>query len=221
MLLVISQRKNLASYVSESFHYMSILSYGATPKEALIEISDVYRAVLIVNPTELPDERSFVTRLREYKENIPIFALMLSDTVPTDPSIYDMTFDRAVFSPAIAASIIKFAKMNSYAHIGEYRLAGMDASSDRLGVTYFARSMNFTKTEAMIIRLLTVSYPSPRSSDEILKYAYRESRLPDRSSIRTHVSIINKKFYLQTKRKLINKVDNKGYVLTTPELISR
>ena len=55
MLLIISQSKKTAKSIADTFYYMSILAYGANPHEALSEISELYRAVLIIKPTEFAD----------------------------------------------------------------------------------------------------------------------------------------------------------------------
>ena len=71
MLLIISQSKRLAKSVQETFYYMSILSYGATPHEALSEVSGLYRAVLIINPESFPDINDYVLRLKSYNTALP------------------------------------------------------------------------------------------------------------------------------------------------------
>ena len=105
MLLIISQSKKIARSISETFHIMSILSYAATPHEALSEISDLYRAVLIINPESFPDINDYVNRIRSYKSDIPIFA-KLEDSAPTYYSdIFDGCFEKTTFTPALAEKI--------------------------------------------------------------------------------------------------------------------
>ena len=88
MLLIISQTKKNAKSVADTFHYMSILAYGATPHEALSEVSDLYRAVLIIHPESFPDINDYVNRIKSYKSNIPVFAL--TDSSPA--SFYSDVF---------------------------------------------------------------------------------------------------------------------------------
>ena len=217
MLLIISQNKKLARSISDTFHYMSILSYAASPHEALSEVSALYRAVLIINPEGFPDVNDYVVRIKSYKSDIPVFALTEDTPPPHYPDIFDGVFTRAHFTPALAEKIIDFANENNRARIGDYYLAGFDASSSTVGVNYFYTKVNLTKTEAMILRYLIRSYPIPQRADNILKYAFKPSRAPEPSSIRTHLSIMNKKLEGSIGRRMIILDPGKGYVIATPE----
>lgn len=219
MLLIISQNKKVARSISETFFYMSILSYGATPHEALSEVSDLYRAALIINPESFPDINDYVGRIKSYKSNLPIFAITDNDAPPYYPDIFDQTFVKPAFTPALADRIINHANTNNMARIGSYYLAGFDASSNTIGVNYFYTKLGFTKTEAMILRYLIRSYPVPQSADKILKYAFKPSRAPEAASIRTHLSLMNKKLEEKTGRKMIGLEPHRGYVILTPEYI--
>lgn len=217
MLLIISQSKKLSKSVRETFHYMSILAYNATPHEALSEISEVYRAILILNPGNFPDINDYVNRLKSYKSDIPIFALSEENNKPFYPDIFDAVFTKNSFTPLLASKIINFANENKRARIGDYRLAGFDASSDLVGVTYFDRKVDLTKTEAMIFRYLLKVYPIPQSAEQIIKYAYKPSRVPEINSIRTHISLMNKKLETALGRKMIIHAPGRGYLIHTPE----
>ena len=217
MLLIISQSKKLAKSVRETFHYMSILAYGATPHEALSEVSEIYRAVLIINPGNFPDINDYVNRLKSYKSNLPIFALSEEDEKPFFPDIFDGVFTKNSFTPLLASKIISFANENNRAKIGDYRLAGFDASSNLVGVTYFDKRVDLTKTEAMILRYLLRVYPIPKNAEEIIKYAYKPNRVPEMASIRTHISLMNKKLDKELGRKMIVHAPGKGYLILTPE----
>ena len=85
------------------------------------------------------------------------------------------------------------------------------------GVNYFDTRINFTKTEAMILRYLIRSYPLPKNAESILKYSFRPSRTPEPASIRTHISIMNKKLEAATGRRMIILEPGRGYLITTPE----
>ncbi len=217
MLLIISQNKRIAKSISDTFYYMSILSYAATPHEALSEISEIYRAALIISPESFPDVRDYVNRIKAYKSDLPVFALTEGAELPCYADIFDKTFDFPTFTPALAEKIIKYANDNNCARIGDYRLAGFNASSDVIGVNYFYRKVNLTKTEMMILRFLIRSYPLPKGSNEILKYAFKSSRSPDKNSIRTHISLMNKKFEKYLDKKVLTFIPHKGYIIETPE----
>ena len=219
MLLIISQNKKMARGISEAFHYMSILSYGTTPHEALSEISGIYRAVLIINPSAFPDINDYVARIKTYKGDIPVFAITDSAAPTVYSDIFDVVFDNAQFTPALAQKIIDFANKNNLARIGDYYLGGFDACSNTLGVHYFHTPLSLTKTEAMILRYLIRSYSVPQKADNILKYAFKPSRSPEATSIRTHLSLMNKKLEQCIGRRMISLEPNKGYVILTPEYI--
>ena len=217
MLLIISQSKKLAKSVQETFYYMSILAYGATPHEALSEVSGIYRAALIINPDGFPDINDYVNRLKSYKSDLPVFALTENQPKPFYSDIFDGVYTKNAMTPLLAHKIIDFANKNNRTKIGDYRLAGFDASSNIVGVRYFDRSVNLTKTEAMILRYLLRVYPVPQSPAKIIKYAYRPSHLPEEASIRTHVSMINKKLEVAAGKKMIVHAPSKGYLILTPE----
>ena len=219
MLLIINPSKKLARGVSDTFYYMGILSYPATPSEALSEISQLYRAVLIISPDELADARDYVERLRRYKGDIPIFAICQKDKSLSYEDIFDRVFLNPIFSPTLAKKILEHANQNEYAGIGDYRLAGFNASWDHLGISCFSRKLRLTKTEAMILRYLIRSYPLPVNAEDILKHSFRPARAPESASIRTHISGMNKKFEKIFERKMIALIPHKGYIILTPEFM--
>ena len=69
----------------------------------------------------------------------------------------------------------------------------------------------------MILRYLIRKYPLPSSSDEIIKYAFRSTRAPEASSVKTHISLMNKKLESQIGKRMIEFVPKKGYIIITPE----
>lgn len=217
MLLIICKNKKTAASIGETFYYMSILSYGATPHEALSEVSGLYRAVLIVAPEGFPDINDYVNRIKSYRADIPIFAL--TDDAPPSyyGDIFDGVFTRRTFAPSLAEKIIEYANTTNRAKIGSYHLAGIDASSNKVGVHYFYDRIDMTKTEAMILRYLIQSYPIPQSSRNILKYSFKPSRTPEEATIRTHISLMNRKFESSIGRRMITSVPGRGYMILTPE----
>ena len=217
MLLIISQSKMLAKSIQETFYYMSILAYGATPHEALSEISGIYRAALVINPDTFPDINDFVVRLKSYKSDLPVFALTDGEEKSFYADIFDRVFTRRALTPLLASKIIDYANKNNRAKIGDYRLAGFDASSHLVGVSYFDRKVSLTKTEAMIMRYLLCAYPIPQTAEKIIKYAFKPSRAPEPPSIRTHISVMNKKLETSIGKKMIVHAQSKGYIILTPE----
>ena len=217
MILIINPSKKLARSISDTFYHMGILSYGTTPTEALSEISALYRAVLIISPEDFPDARDFVQRIKRYKSDIPLFALCAKDHPVSYFEYFDCIFTNSIFTPALSQKMVEYAKENGHSEIGDYRLSGINASWDHLGVSCFARQIKLTKTETMILRYLIKSYPLPVNAESILKYAFRPSRAPETASIRTHISGMNKKFEEIFGRKMITLVPHEGYLILTPE----
>lgn len=217
MLLIISRSRKTARSISETFHFMSILSYGTTPHEALSEILPRYRAALIINPEGFPDIKDYVNQLKSFKSDLPIFAVTEAEPPSYYPDLFEATFVKPYFTPSLASKIVDYANEHNKAQIGSYCLAGFDASSNMVGTYYFWDRLNLTKTETMILRFLIVSYPTPQKADSIIKYAFRPHRTPERSSIRTHISYINKKLEKAAGRRMIYFVPGEGYVVMTPE----
>ena len=217
MLLIISQSNKIAKSIQETFHYMSILAYGTTPHEALSEVSEIYRAILIINPEGFPDINDYVNRLKSYKSDLPIFAMSSDSEKPFYLDIFDGVFTKNSMTPGLASKIINYANQNNRAKIGDYRLAGFDASSNLVGVSYFDRKVNLTKTEAMILRYLLRVYPIPQTPEKIIKYSFKSNRAPEIASIRTHISVMNKKFEEVLGKKMIVHAPGKGYLILTPE----
>ena len=216
MILVIDKSKRNAESLAEMLHYTGYITTGATPQEALSEISTLYRAVIIISPERLPDAREFNERIRSYVSNIPIFAVSDTEINPEDG--FNGCFSKRELSSTIPTKITEYTEAIGLPAPGRYTLAGIDASADLATPTYFWTPLPLTKTETAILRALIRAYPLPFDSVKILKYAYRQSRLPEASNVRTHVSGINKKFKEITGRALVALIPGEGYAILTPEL---
>lgn len=213
MILIIDQSKRTRESVSEMFYYMGILSYPAEPMEALSEISTAYSAVLVTSTDGIPDPRDYVSRLRSYAP-IPIFAL--SDGYS---ELFDGCFNPESYSSTVALGIARHLGEMGRHVLGTYRLAGIIADADVAAPTYFDKPLKFTKTETMILRYLISSYPRPATPAEVLKYAFKASRRPEASSVRTHISVMNKKFTAIAGKPLTLPATDSGYVIATPEAV--
>lgn len=212
MVLVIDKSKRQRDTITDMFHYMGILSYGVSPMDALSEVSRMYSAVLVSSLVGVADPRDYISKLRSYA-NIPIFAL--SD----EPNpLFDGCFGQNIYSSTLAIAVAKYLTEEGERPIGIYRLAGIDASADITTATYFDNDLSFTKTETMILRYLIKTYPTPVPAKHILKYAFRATRRPEIASVRTHISVMNKKFARLSGVPLTFPCDEMGYVIATPEL---
>lgn len=217
MVLIISSSKRRAQVINDIFYYMGIPSYAVTPTEALSEISGLYRAALVLEPQELADAESFIAKLRSYVSSIPIFAI--SDTRDFPAYIFDDCFSDSIYSSTLIEEIVKYQSERGLPLSAHYRLAGIDASCDRERITVFGETIAFTKTETMILRYLIASYPKPQDAKSIIRYAYRPTKKPELASIRTHISVMNRKFREATGKTLFLGIDKEGYVMSTPELV--
>ena len=216
MVLIINKSKKEAQRLSEMFYFMGVLSYGATPHEALSEISPVYSAAIIMNPGALAFKEDYVARLRSYAK-IPIFAI--SDTHDTDDTIiFDGVIKGRPYASKILHYITDFCTLRDLKAPGVYLLAGIDASVDLTTSAYYSVALPFTKTELMILRTLITTYPTPAKAPLILKYAFKSTKKPELANIRTHLSVMNKKFREIAERNLVVLTPGEGYRILTPEI---
>ena len=218
MILVVDRSRKNAANVADMFFLMGVLSRAVTIGEAFSEISDNYRAVILLCPENFPDPEDFIKRLRKYSSTVPIFAMGNPDK--SYSNLFAQIFSRTAYASSVMEKIIGYAAENALSPPGDYKLAGIDVSCDTASPTYFWTPLPLTKTESMIIKYLIRTYPKPTSAEEILKYAFRESRTPEISNIRTHVSVINKKFRNLANRNLIEMSFGKGYRVMTPEVMA-
>ena len=219
MILIIDKSLKDARVVSDIFHYMGVLAYAVTPEYALREISNRYTAVLICDPEELCEPEFLVKNLKELSLNVPIFAICQNaeDLRVRNPRIYFLfqrVFSDNTFSSSVYHEIIKYQLENDKPMLGEYLLAGIDVSS-AASPTLSGKPIKLTKTETMILRYIIRSYPIPASAKDILKYAFKPSRTPEISNIRTHISAINRKLREINDLVCIVSEPRSGYIIPT------
>lgn len=220
MVMIVHRKRLAARTVSDLFYYMNILSRPLIPSEAFSEISLMYRAVIVLDPETLPEPREFVTRLKSYASTVPVFAVGDNLAGFKELDAFDGHFKYSCFSARLAWYMANHCKKNKLPCLGEYKGAGLNATCDLENVKYFNDDLILTKTEAMIVRLMIRAYPLPMKAADILKYSFKQSRLPEPSSVRTHISSINSKFRALAGRKLIVMLKDEGYTLLTPEIVN-
>ena len=216
MILLVSRNTRRACEYSEIFHYMGILSSVATPTEALSELSLLYRAVLVIDPDTIVNHEDLVRRLKSYA-SIPIFAIGDCVWSDRDKVIFSGCFKSDTGSGTVAAQIARYCKDTNQSALGDYRLLAFDATPDLSVPRFRGETLPLTRTEAMILRYLIRTYPNPQTCEKILRYAYRPSRRPEPSGIRTHICLMNRKFKAIAGRNLITSIPDRGYVLLTHE----
>ena len=217
MILIINRTKRDAVSLAEMFYLMGVLARGATPSDALSEISLQYKVALIRSPEVLPDKADFAARLRSYA-NIPLIAITDTPDIK-DSHIFDLIIKRSTYSSKMLEHIRRFCEKLRIQPPGSYSLEGIKAYAASNVPTFLHSELPLTKTETMVLRTLIKTYPRRVAAAEILKYAFRQSRTPDISNVRTHISIINKKFRELRGENLIAFEEGRGYVILTPSVI--
>ncbi len=202
MIAIIDNDRLRRQSICEMLHYMGILSVGA--EGAACETLPPHCSALL-----FASEGAIDTGVIRCEGDIPRYAV----------SEYYVPEVRVCFSSGQSIAEIISAIRADMRHrgercIGEYTLGALDASAERGGVSYLGVPVRLTRTEAMVLRYLMLTYPRAASAEDILKYAFRAARLPEVSSVRTHVSIMNKKFKGAVGEALILPSDAGGYVLS-------
>lgn len=224
LILIIDKSQKDASTASEILYNMGLLSHAVTPARAVSEVSNRYRAIIITSPESLGDVTEFVTMLRRFSLSAPIFALYADrakfDLANEASHLFDKIFFGTEISYDLIVDIIKYQRSRRMKIIGNYKVMGLNISVFTENSAFFDIPMSFTKTETMIVRYLTVTYPYPVKASDILKFAFKSTKCPEVSNIRTHISAINKKFSPYLNRPFIASENKLGYAITTPPMLT-
>lgn len=212
MILIIDKNKRDRESAAEMFYYMGFLSYPVSPEDAICELSGLYRAVLFNSTDGIADLDEYVASLRAITD-IPFFAIGECDS-----PYFKKVFSDDAYSSTVALGIGRELVSLGYEGLGIYQASGFDASADLKCALYLGEEIDLTKTERMILRLLIRAYPEYLSVADVLKYAYRQAKRPEAASVRTHISIMNKKFSRQFERPLASSEVGKGYALYSDEI---
>jgi len=212
MILVISKSKKNSSRYAEALNTMGYLAYGVTTALAPKELSPRYRAILIFEADTIAGLDIFLNNLSSSPLKIPIFAIGNEERKEYS-GIYPLTTHLST----VVKRITRYLVLNELPVIGKYKCAGFDCSSELRDVCYIDKRIPLTKTEKMILRYLCRSYPLPVTAKDIIQYAIRPSHTPEPSSIRTHISNMNKKFKEAISRPMIEHSEQGGYIIITPE----
>ena len=208
MLLIISENEYLSSNMSDTLRYIGVLSYGVKPADAADEISELYNAVLMLEDCSSEKAREAVFAVRQ-KCDSPIFGVVSPYSKIRE--IFDACFDGTVYSSRLVKEIRRYCKERGFKEIGQYSLGALSAESEGGEVIYKSEKIPLTRAEGNIVRYMISSYPYPKIADEILKHVYPRTRSPEKSSLRTHISSINKKFADLFGKRLISLVQGSGY----------
>lgn len=216
MILIVAKNHKDAAAFADMFYFMGILSYPATPANALSESQKGFRSVLFIDGNDEYEE--LVSSIRAYSIDLPIFSISKGDPSRLS-SFFDREFIYNGYISSLICDIADYQKAHSLPLIGTYRLSGIDASVNLGDLLFFDKTVHLTKTELMIFRYLISSYPIPAKAANILKYAFRSGRMPEITNIRTHISVINSKFSGIAPYQIITSEPRIGYTVMTPEKI--
>ena len=215
MILIIHKNRKAAEELSDMFYYMGAISTPATPLEGLSIVSMDFHAVLIVAPELLPDTPEYIERLRLYSKNALIYAL-----TDSEDACLSFGFDKVLvnrgYSSGILTEMSEHSRTEGVRIVGSYVFGGIDASCDKRQISFLDKPIPFT----MILRYLIATHPNPKSPEDILEFAFRKGKRPEPSAIRTHISIMNRKYKTYTDRVLINSLAKQGYYLAASDLVS-
>ena len=220
MILIISRKKSAARNLTEALKTIGILSYPITASETFKEISPMYRAVVVIDPGFLADIKHFIDSIHSYVKNIPVYAVY-TEPIGEEAKYFVNTISDRAYTGTLINDLADYLHDNSLPCVGDYRLAGINASADLGEVLYFDRHVDLTKTQSLILRFLLRSYPNPKKAETIIKYIYKPSKSPEPSSIRTHICKINESFKAIFGDPIIASPNGLGYVIYTPELKKR
>lgn len=218
MLLIIHKSERQGRPLTDMLRYMGFIAYHAKPAEALSEVSTRYRAVLLLHPASLPDPQDYLRRLRSYAADIPFFAVTEdADSVADCADAFVRIFHAQDTAAHIMEEIADACRALHKQIPGEYRLCGIDASVDLVECQYLRRPLPLTATEARIVRFLICAFPNRTRAADMLKYLFSPAKRPQISSMRTHISSINRKFRELTDGSvLIDFAMREGYRIQTP-----
>ncbi len=205
MIITVSINLEDAVSLSDMFYYMGIPSCALTPEEAVMNIPSYCRAVIVMAGSE---KNIYHISEKTTPLNIPIFTLGNSDLSRLGEKI-----DDSLSCADIVSRICTYNKAHGIKSPTEYALGEIDTSLILTSPTFTGIKLPFTKTEALIMRTLISAYPDAIESGDILKYAFRKNRTPDISSIRTHISIMNKKIRSAVGKNVIEMISGKGYII--------
>ena len=211
MILIIDKSRKRAEAYADILKALGYLACGTTPVSALNEITSDYHAIIISSPKAIKNLNVFLSFLCAEISNVPIFAIG-----NTDDSRIALCISDTLSADTVIKRISRYITDKRLPMIGAYTCAGFDASVSLCNVLYFSKMLRLTKTEKMIFRYLAVSFPSPKTSQLIVRFCISSSRSPSPATIRSHISSINRKFRALTGRSIIEHRKNRGYIMITP-----
>ena len=206
MILLLDKTKSRADTLCEMLYFIGIVSLTAR------ELSDAPFPLEYFSAVILADYRSS-EELSEISEVLGKKRIFLLGHAQTSREDGFTALSDAVFASDIVSKIRAIQIKEGLIPTGEYILGELDASISRGGVYFRGKKISFTKTEIMILRTLIALHPRPLTQGELLFSAFRRTKTPEISNIRTHICVMNKKFQFHTAKKLISSTAYSEYSL--------
>ncbi len=203
MILIINNQDGDGYTASSILYYMGILSRTVSEASVVRYAGRLLcgcRAVMVMTPEGLEDEERVLTLISSIS-SVPLYAIGKASKEK-----YNGVFSK------IDSSVI--SEISYICGAGAYSLGNIDASVTRVDARSGETKLPFTKTEIMILRYLIASYPTAQNADSILRYCFRTARMPEAASVRTHISVMNKKYRGLLGINLIESVHDEGYTIT-------
>ena len=107
MILIVARNKRDADAFAQSFHFMGILAYAATPNTALSEIGRGFHSALFVGDG-LSEYEELVHSMRSYSIDCPMFAVHTS--LESKASFFDAELRWSGYISELAYEIMKYQK---------------------------------------------------------------------------------------------------------------
>lgn len=208
MLIITDFNKERREALAELYHFMGVLTLAVSPNEVKNSIEPGANAILFASIDGIDRGADILREIRTYT-SIPIFAI--TDTVISG---FDRTFSRLESYPAILEGIREHGNGGRARQVGDYEGCGICVSAFTKESSFLGEPLPLTKSEIMILRYIVAIHPRPASAEGILKYAFRPSRSPELAGVRTHLSVMNKKFREAFGRCLISSDEHDGYRLS-------
>ena len=217
MVLFVSKSRRDAVTAADLFKLLNIVAYGANQAEALKEIAPRYHAVVLIDPEKFPDHIDFIKLIHSYQREMPIFALTDRPDLLPHPELFADIESNNVRSAEYAYKMYDCLSRMGKPPIGIYNAGEVRSVCDMDHITYYGIRLDFTKMESAIIRFIMANHPFPQSTAQIIKYVYPRNKKPEEATVRTHISVINRKFKaLFPSIDFILHVPHKGYKIKTP-----
>ena len=118
MLLIISESKHQAEDLSDMFNFMGVLSIAASPEESAFEISEIFRAIIVLSPKKIKECDALYQLLISYGNHVPIF------TIGARKEKFEQEFilEEELSASEIFESIKLCCYDNGFSVPGDYRL---------------------------------------------------------------------------------------------------